>query len=79
MLPALREELSLGEKLIGSFVFALPAVRGVSDPLVEERQDCRFYFYCSGPKRASLEARLGGLPVALRESIHLGDGLDQAA
>ena len=39
----------------------------------------RFEFFCSGPKRAALEAELQSLPDSLREQIRLGGGLDPKA
>ena len=39
----------------------------------------RFEFFCSGPKRAALEAELQSLPDGLREQIRLGGGLDPKA
>ena len=39
----------------------------------------QWLFHCSGPKRASLETERAQLPDLLKEQIHLGGGLDQAA
>jgi hypothetical protein len=38
-----------------------------------------FHFFCSGPKRAELEAVLSELPADLKKQIQLGGGLDQQA
>jgi len=38
-----------------------------------------FEFFCSGPKRAALEATVAELPEGLKQQIHLGGGLDQSA
>jgi len=43
-----------------------------------KRQECCFYFYCSGPKRAALESARSELSDVLKDSIHLGGGLSQA-
>lgn len=43
-----------------------------------KRQECRFYLFCSGPKRAALEAERAQLPDDLKQQIQLGGGLDQA-
>ena len=43
----------------------------------EKRQECRFYFSCSGPKRAALETERAQLPAALQQQIQLGGGLSQ--
>tara|TARA_B110000196_G_scaffold90403_1_gene78239 strand:- start:138 stop:698 length:561 start_codon:yes stop_codon:yes gene_type:complete len=43
----------------------------------EKRQECRFYFSCSGPKRAAVETERAQLPAALQQQIQLGGGLSQ--
>ena len=39
----------------------------------------QWVFHCSGPKLGELESVLSELPVSVKQQIHLGGGLDQAA
>jgi glycosyltransferase involved in cell wall biosynthesis len=45
----------------------------------EQGDSLQWAFHCSGPKRVELEAVLSELPVDVKQQIHLGGGLDQAA
>ena len=45
----------------------------------EQGDSLQWAFHCSGPKRVELEAVLSELPVGVKQQIHLGGGLDQAA
>ena len=45
----------------------------------EQGDSLQWAFHCSGPKRVELEVVLSELLVGVKQQIHLGGGLDQAA